>query len=136
MGCELCDSAGGAILWQGDRARIVRVDEPGYCGFCRVIWRAHVKEMTDLAADDRTYLMSLVFAVEEVLREQLRPLKVNLASLGNAVPHLHWHVIARFADDPHFPGSVWSPAPRAPLPGARGVASEALTAALTAKLAK
>jgi len=38
----------------------------------------------------------------------LQPDKVNLASLGNAVPHLHWHVIGRFAWDSHFPGAVWA----------------------------
>jgi diadenosine tetraphosphate (Ap4A) HIT family hydrolase len=37
----------------------------------------------------------------------LQPDKINLASLGNVVPHLHWHVIPRFADDPHFPNPVW-----------------------------
>jgi diadenosine tetraphosphate (Ap4A) HIT family hydrolase len=52
--------------------------------------------------------MNAVVAVEQVLREQLQPTKVNLAALGNAVPHLHWHVIARFDWDSHFPGSVWT----------------------------
>jgi len=46
--------------------------------------------------------------VEAVLRELLAPEKINLASFGNVVPHLHWHVIPRFSDDPHFPNSVWS----------------------------
>jgi diadenosine tetraphosphate (Ap4A) HIT family hydrolase len=49
-----------------------------------------------------------VFAVEGSLRATLAPDKVNVASLGNLTPHLHWHVIPRFADDPHFPHSVWA----------------------------
>ena len=52
--------------------------------------------------------MDVVVSVEKTLREQLQPTKVNLAALGNAVPHLHWHVIARFDWDSHFPGSVWA----------------------------
>ncbi|MGH6609869.1 MAG: HIT family protein, partial [Burkholderiaceae bacterium] len=40
-------------------------------------------------------------------REVLQPTKMNLASLGNMTPHLHWHVIPRFADDLHFPRPVW-----------------------------
>jgi diadenosine tetraphosphate (Ap4A) HIT family hydrolase len=44
----------------------------------------------------------------------LQPDKVNLATLGNAVPHLHWHAIARFAWDTHFPGAVWAAAQRSP----------------------
>ena len=45
---------------------------------------------------------------ERMLRAELAPDKINLASFGNFVPHLHWHVIPRFADDPYFPGSIWS----------------------------
>jgi diadenosine tetraphosphate (Ap4A) HIT family hydrolase len=38
----------------------------------------------------------------------MKPGKVNLASLGNQVPHLHWHVIPRYADDAHFPKPIWA----------------------------
>jgi diadenosine tetraphosphate (Ap4A) HIT family hydrolase len=63
-----------------------------------------------------------VFAVEQVLRELLQPEKINLASLGNQVPHLHWHVIPRFGDDAHFPDPIWAARkrearPHAILPG-------------------
>jgi diadenosine tetraphosphate (Ap4A) HIT family hydrolase len=51
--------------------------------------------------------MSIVLAVEQALRRVLNPDKVNLASLGNMTPHLHWHVIPRFRDDRHFPNPVW-----------------------------
>ena len=47
-----------------------------------------------------------------MLREQLSPTKINLAALGNMVAHLHWHVIARYDWDSHFPASVWAPALR------------------------
>jgi diadenosine tetraphosphate (Ap4A) HIT family hydrolase len=50
--------------------------------------------------------------VEQALREQLQPTKVNVASLGNMVPHVHWHVIARFDWDSHFPSPVWAAAQR------------------------
>jgi diadenosine tetraphosphate (Ap4A) HIT family hydrolase len=63
--------------------------------------------MTDLPGADQQALMRVVFAAEAALREVMAPAKVNLASLGNVVPHLHWHVIPRFTDDPHFPNPVW-----------------------------
>lgn len=107
MTCELCAQMGGKLLWQDARCRVVLVDEPGYPGFCRVIWKAHVREMTDLAERERSHLMRVVFAIETVLRERLKPHKINLASLGNMTPHLHWHVIPRFETDPHFPQPVW-----------------------------
>ena len=133
MTCALCNTTGGDLLWENDRLRVVYVDEPGYPGFCRVIWRAHVKEMTDLGDEDRSHFMDVVFAVESVLREQMDPLKMNLASLGNVVPHLHWHVIPRFADDPHFPQSVWAKPQRASLPE-REISVHALSAAIAAAL--
>jgi diadenosine tetraphosphate (Ap4A) HIT family hydrolase len=107
MTCPLCDAPGGAVLWQDDFCRVVRADEPDYPGFLRVIVNAHAKEMTDLAPAERSRLMQTVCKVEDVLRTVMLPDKINLASLGNVVPHLHWHVIPRFADDPHFPNSVW-----------------------------
>jgi diadenosine tetraphosphate (Ap4A) HIT family hydrolase len=55
--------------------------------------------------------------VEEAMLRHLRPTKVNLASLGNAVPHLHWHLIARFDWDSHFPGAVWAQPQREAEPG-------------------
>lgn len=77
-------------------------------GFCRVIWNRHVAEMTDLSYGERDHLMTLVFAVEEAVRHVMHPDKVNIAALGNMVPHIHWHVIPRFKDDAFFPGSAWS----------------------------
>ena len=50
--------------------------------------------------------------VEQALRHHLSPTKVNVAALGNMVPHLHWHVIARFGWDSHFPSPVWAAAQR------------------------
>jgi diadenosine tetraphosphate (Ap4A) HIT family hydrolase len=133
MACELCEQDGGRLIWRGDDCRVVRVDEPGYPGYCRVIWNAHVREMTDLPAPARGRFMLVVFTVEAALRELLRPEKINLASLGNVTPHLHWHVIARFRDDPHFPNPIWGARIRQPdlLAQARGDLAAALSERLT-----
>lgn len=105
--CELCRNTGGTLLWEDASMRIVRVADADYPGFCRVIWKAHVREMTDLAPEQRQRLMQLVFAVEGVVRDLLTPDKINLASFGNMTPHLHWHIIPRWQDDRHFPEPVW-----------------------------
>ena len=110
--CELCDTAGGTVVWESPTCRVVRVADPDYPGFCRVIWTAHVREMSDLDPGERRYLMNLVFAVEQVVRELFTPDKINLASLGNLTPHLHWHVIPRWRDDRHFPEPIWGQAQR------------------------
>ena len=100
-------------MYDDGRCRVVIADEP-FAGFCRVIWNAHVRETTDLAGADRAHLMDVVFRVEAALRALLAPTKINVASLGNLVPHLHWHVVPRFADDSHYPNPVWGEAKRAP----------------------
>ena len=100
------------MLWRDEFCRIVLVDDPDYPGFCRVVLERHVKEMTDLIPAERNRLMNAVFATEAALRDLVFPLKVNLASLGNAVPHLHWHVVPRHADDRHFPRPIWAEAAR------------------------
>ncbi|MGH8715417.1 MAG: HIT family protein, partial [Burkholderiales bacterium] len=105
--CEFCTSSGGEIVWQDVLCRVVLVNDPEHPGFCRVIWDKHIREMTDLAETERQSLLHVVCAVEKVLRDMLAPDKINLASLGNITPHLHWHVIPRYRDDPHFPNSVW-----------------------------
>jgi len=110
MSCELCDGQGGELVWADAGCRVVRIADTDYPGFCRVIWREHVKEMSDLEPGDQRHLMHVVFAVETALRRLMHPDKVNLASLGNMTPHVHWHVIPRFRDDRHFPRPVWGEA--------------------------
>jgi diadenosine tetraphosphate (Ap4A) HIT family hydrolase len=111
--CVLCKDElrpeEGQLIWRGDDCRVILVNDPDLPGFCRVIWNRHVAEMTDLTYGEREHLMTIVFAVEEVIRQVMHPFKVNLAALGNMVPHIHWHVIPRFKDDAFYPGSIWAP---------------------------
>ncbi|GAA4022985.1 HIT family protein [Actimicrobium antarcticum] len=115
-GCELCNNDGGEVIVSNDQFRVLLVDDAGYPGFCRVVWTAHVAEMTDLLPAERSTLMAAVCKVEMALREVMAPHKINLAALGNMVPHLHWHVIPRFTDDAHFPAPVWAAPARVPSP--------------------
>ncbi len=110
--CELCNAPGGDVVYQGTQFRVVLVDDAQYPGFCRVIWRDHVVEVTDLNELDRMLMMDVLWQVETVVRDVMQPKKINLASLGNVVPHLHWHIIPRYADDAHFPSPVWATAQR------------------------
>ena len=111
-GCPLCDSDGGILVCRAGPLRVIRADETGFPAFYRVVWTDHVPEFSELGVPDRALCMEAVAAVEQALRAQLAPDKVNLASLGNQVPHLHWHVIARYGWDSHFPAPVWAGAQR------------------------
>ena len=116
MNCELCQQPGDVIV-QSAHWRVVLVDDAHYPGFCRVIWNQHIKEMTDLNATQRDELMRVVWQVEAAIRSVMQPHKINVASLGNVVPHLHWHVIPRYTDDMHFPNPIWGQVERSINPG-------------------
>ncbi|MGJ7916001.1 HIT family protein [Massilia sp. LXY-6] len=111
-GCELCELAAASRVVANDKFSVILADEANYPGFARVIWNEHVRELSDLADADRLLLNDAVWKLEQAVREVMQPLKVNVASLGNVVPHLHWHVIPRYADDAHFPAPVWAQAVR------------------------
>ena len=133
--CELCDGNNGDVVFTGQHWRVLLVDDANYPGFCRVVWHAHVKEMTDLSKTERDDFMDTVWKVEQVIRDIMQPDKINLASFGNMVPHLHWHIIPRYIDDAHFPNPVWAAA-KTDLPdvGARKALLPELRAALLKRL--
>ena len=112
--CPLCETDGGLLIFKNDQLRVIHAEEAGFPAFYRVVWNAHVAEFSDLSPDERSSCMTAVTVVEQTLRHELQPIKINLAALGNAVPHLHWHVIARFEWDSHFPASIWAVPQRAP----------------------
>jgi diadenosine tetraphosphate (Ap4A) HIT family hydrolase len=111
-GCLFCEEAGGEIIFANQLLRVVWINDEDYPGFCRVIVHEHVAEMMDLPALDQQKLMQVVLSIAHTQRVHLNPDKINLASLGNVVPHLHWHVIPRWKTDACFPNSVWSPKQR------------------------
>ncbi len=125
-GCDLCHHDGGTVLWRGAQLRVVAVDDPDYPAFLRVVWNAHVREMSDLDAAQRALLMHAVHGAEQALRAHLAPDKINLASLGNVVPHLHWHVVPRYRADAHFPQPIWGTRQRDPDPALLARQHEAL----------
>lgn len=106
--CVLCHEVGGRLLWESDLVRVINADDAHYPAFTRVIYQSHVQEMSDLNPTQRHELMDYVYLVEEVQRDILQPTKINLAQFGTMVPHLHWHIIPRFQNDPHYPDAIWA----------------------------
>jgi diadenosine tetraphosphate (Ap4A) HIT family hydrolase len=116
--CPLCsDTLEGVLMYEHAMYRVIRATsntERDYPAFYRLVWRAHVRELSDLSAADLQHCMAAVVAIERCLRLHLAPApsKINMASLGNVVPHLHWHVIARYEWDAHWPKPLWAAAER------------------------
>jgi diadenosine tetraphosphate (Ap4A) HIT family hydrolase len=78
--------------------------------------RDSVREIHELPAADRAVLVEEIARAGEVLMQLFQPDKLNVGALGNLVPQLHVHVVARFAADPAWPGPVWGSGPAEPYP--------------------
>ena len=79
--------------------------------------RPAIREVYELPDADQQVLMTEIARASRRLAQLVRPDKINVAALGNMVPQLHVHVIARFAGDPGWPGPVWGAVPPEPYAG-------------------
>ena len=114
--CVLCQQMGGRLVYENSFYRVIAVDANGpdahFPAFYRLIWNQHVVEMTDLPYAQQLMAWQAISIIESCMRKVLQAHKMNLASFGNMVAHLHWHFIARFEWDSHFPNPVWGQALR------------------------
>lgn len=69
--------------------------------------RASIREVHELPAADRAQLIEEIARAAWALESMVKPHKINVAALGNQVPQLHVHVIARFTSDAAWPNPVW-----------------------------
>jgi len=69
--------------------------------------RDALSELHDLTSADYTAVMDEVRQLSRILSECFNPKKINVGALGNLVPQLHIHIIARQIEDPSWPGPVW-----------------------------
>ncbi len=105
--CVLCNEMGGTLICKNQLFRIILADDAQYPGFVRLIVNSHYKEMTDLSIADANSVFSAVLKIESIVRDVFNPEKINLATLGNVVAHVHWHIIPRYTYDAHYPNPVW-----------------------------
>jgi len=65
------------------------------------------KEMSEVPKEIRSEIYDLLDAIEKEMLAYYKPKKVNIASFGNYMPHVHWHIMARFEEDSFFPEPMW-----------------------------
>ena len=107
VGCPMCaegrpdETPHGIRFFAGEVADAYLRKPSIQRGLSIVVWRGrHVAEPTELTDDElRTYMREL-FTVGRAIEQVVQPIKMNYNLLGNAVPHLHTHVVPRYADDP------------------------------------
>ncbi|HEX6395699.1 MAG TPA: HIT family protein [Acidimicrobiales bacterium] len=111
--CPMCASIGGGDNEHGFFVAELTFTEvqlerrSRLAGYCVVIWKdGHVTEASDLNDDAAAGYWRDVMSVARVLEAEFKPMKMNLLTLGNWVPHLHTHVLPRYVDDPAPGGPI------------------------------
>ena len=73
----------------------------------KVLPQIECKEMSQLPRDIRIEIYDTLDVIERLMLEYYNPTKINIASFGNYMPIVHWHIMARFESDTHYPESMW-----------------------------
>jgi len=111
MSCVMCNR------WQDDadlriceteHAFVVLNRDQFFPGYSLLFTREHVTELFHLDPHMRQALMEDVSRIAAALDKAFNPSKINYELLGNMVPHMHWHLVPRFSDDPLWPRPIWS----------------------------
>ncbi len=79
-----------------------------YTGHCVLVFDPrHVTRIDELSASEWQLLATDIQLSERALMRAFKPDHINIASLGQVVAHLHWHIIPRYVDDPRWGGPIW-----------------------------
>ena len=109
-------AADTAFIADGPLSQVRLMDDTRFPWLVLVPRVADVRELVDLDAAQRHQLTDEIDIAARVLRDAFHPHKLNVAALGNMVPQLHVHVIAREQDDPAWPAPVWGRVAARPYP--------------------
>lgn len=94
--------------------RVLLMNDANYPWLILVPRRPALRDFHDVAPEDMPQFVDEISGASRALQTSLKPDKINVAALGNMVPQLHLHVIARFTDDSAWPGPVWGAQPALP----------------------
>ncbi|HHD82074.1 MAG TPA: HIT family protein [Campylobacterales bacterium] len=87
---------------------LIRVElEESEIPWLKVFTKESYKEFSETPNEVKVEIFRVLDIIEKEMLDFFRPKKINLASFGNYVPHLHWHIIARFEEDSYFPEPMW-----------------------------
>jgi len=88
--------------------RVLLMNNALYPWLILVPRKPNLIEIIDLSTEEQNLLMAEISVVSKILNTKLNPDKLNIAALGNVVPQLHIHIIARFKNDLSFPKPIWA----------------------------
>lgn len=111
MDCPLCEKLknppAGQVVWQFPHSVALLGPWQYHTGYCVLVARSHHTELHFMPADTRAAFLNEMAMLSHAIALAFEPRKMNCESLGNQVPHLHWHLFPRQADDPDALKPVW-----------------------------
>lgn len=114
MTCPLCEQAARAarrdhpfLIAELAESVALLADTQGSPGWCVLVLKEHAEHLADLPAERQARLWDDVRRIAAAQRAVFGPVRINYECLGNQVPHVHWHLIPRHADDPQPRDPVW-----------------------------
>ena len=94
-----------SIIYQNELIKIET--EESEIPWLKIFTQEAYKEMSELPQNLKYEIYELLDIIEKEMIIYYRPDKINIASFGNYVPHVHWHIMARFKQDSYFPEPMW-----------------------------
>jgi diadenosine tetraphosphate (Ap4A) HIT family hydrolase len=112
--CPLCDRVSATqkgsypyLVKEFKNSYLYLGEHQFYEGYCVLVSKHHYREMSDIPSPIREELFSEMMMASDAIIKTFNPKKMNLASYGNVVEHLHWHFFPRYQDDPQFLNPPW-----------------------------
>jgi len=93
------------ILYQNESIKI-EIEE-SEIPWLKIFTQVPYKEMSEVPSEVKFQIYEILDFIELEMIEYFNPAKINIASFGNYVPHVHWHIMARFKEDSYFPEPMW-----------------------------
>jgi diadenosine tetraphosphate (Ap4A) HIT family hydrolase len=94
-----------SLLYETENLRIEK--EESEIPWLKIFTKYPYKEMSEVPSPIKLEIYTLLDIIEKEMIAYYNPTKINIASFGNYVPHVHWHIMARFSEDSYFPEPMW-----------------------------
>ena len=93
------------LIWENEWVRIEK--EESEIPWLKIFTKEPYREMSEVPIDTKMEIYALLDLIEKEMLSYYQPAKINIASFGNYLPHVHWHIMARFKEDSYFPEPMW-----------------------------
>jgi len=92
-------------VWENNHLRIEI--EKSEIPWLKIFTKVPYREMSEVPLEIKRQIYTLLDLIEKEMLSYYHPTKINIASFGNYVPHVHWHIMARFEKDSYHPEPMW-----------------------------